>query len=82
MRHFKYFHVPGIDHLGNGIGSLDAKFCTSAAHNYGRIEISCEAFGASGWDITFEEMIKISNWLYQQGINIMHSSCFLLFYKG
>ncbi len=71
MRHFKYFHIPGIDHLGNGIGSLDAKFVTSAAHNYGKTQISCEAFGASGWDITFEEMVKISNWLFQQGINII-----------
>lgn len=71
MRGYKYFHVPGIDHLGNGIGSLDGKFCTSAAHNYGKTTISCESFGASGWDITFEEMIKISNWLFQQGINVI-----------
>lgn len=71
MRGYKYFHIPGIDHLGNGIGSLNAKFCTSASHNYGKTTISCEAFGASGWDITFEEMVKISNWLFQQGINII-----------
>lgn len=71
MRAYKYLHVPGIDHLGNGIGSLDAKFCTSASHNYGKTRISCESFGASGWDITFEEMVKISNWLFQQGINLI-----------
>ncbi len=71
MRMYRDFHVPGIDHLGNGIGSLDAKICSSAAHNYGKNIVSCESFGASGWDITFEEMVKISNWLFQQGINMI-----------
>lgn len=71
MRGYQYFHVPGIDHLGNGIGSLDAKFAVSACHNYGKSRIACEAFGASGWDITFEDMVRISNWLFQQGINLI-----------
>lgn len=70
-RAYKYFQVPGIDHLGNGIGSLDAKFAVSAAHSWGKDRIACEAFGASGWDITYEEMLKISNWLFQQGINLI-----------
>jgi hypothetical protein len=74
MRGYQYFHVPGIDHLGNGIGSLDGKFAVSACHNYGKMRIACEAFGASGWDITYEDMVRISNWLFQQGVNliIMH----------
>lgn len=71
MRMYRDFHIPGIDHLGNGIGSLDAKMCSSAAHNYGKGVVSCESFGAAGWDITFEEMIKISNWLFQQGVNMI-----------
>ena len=74
MRVFRYLHVPGIDHLGNGIGSLDAKFVSSAAHHYGKDRVSCEAFGAAGWDMDYEDMVRISNWLFQQGINliIMH----------
>lgn len=74
LRGYQYFHVPAIDHLGNGIGSLDAKFAVSACHSYGKSRIACEAFGASGWDITYEDMVRISNWLFQQGINliIMH----------
>ncbi len=71
LRGYQYFHVPAIDHLGNGIGSLDAKFAVSACHSYGKSRIGCEAFGASGWDITFEDMVRISNWLFQQGINLM-----------
>jgi len=74
MRGYQYFHIPGIDHLGNGIGSLDAKFAVSACHNYGKSRIACEAFGASGWDMNYEDMVRVSNWLFQQGINliIMH----------
>lgn len=71
LRGYQYFHVPAIDHLGNGIGSLDAKFAVSACHSYGKSRIGCEAFGASGWDITFEDMVRISNWLFQQGINLI-----------
>lgn len=70
MRHYEYFHVPGIDHLGNGIGSLDAKICASAAHNYGKDVVACEAFGACGWEMSYEQMVKISNWLFQQGVNM------------
>lgn len=71
VRGYKYFHVPAIDHLGNGIGSLDAKFAVSACHNYGKMRISCESFGASGWDMNYEDMVRISNWLFQQGINLI-----------
>jgi len=71
IRIFRYLHVPGIDHLGNGIGSLDAKFIASAAHHYGKDRVSCEAFGASGWDMEYESMVRISNWLFQQGINLI-----------
>lgn len=71
VRSYKYLHVPAIDHLGNGLGSLNAKFAVSASLNYGKTRIACEAFGASGWDITFEDMVRISNWLFQQGINLI-----------
>lgn len=71
MRLYRDFHIPGIDHLGNGIGSLDAKICSSAAHNYGKNLVSCESFGASGWDMTFEQIVKIANWLFSQGINML-----------
>lgn len=71
MRYFKYFHIPGVDHLGNGIGSLNIKMGTSAAYNYGRTTIACEAFGGAGWDTTMEDIICISNWLYQQGVNLL-----------
>ena len=69
MRLFRYMHIPGIDHLGNGIGGINAKICSSAAHNYGKRTVASESFGACGWDMTYEELVKISNWLFQQGVN-------------
>lgn len=71
VRAFQYFHVPALDHLGNGIGSLDAKFVVSASHNYGKMRVSCEAFGASGWDMTYEDLVRTTNWLFQQGVNLI-----------
>lgn len=71
LRCIEYLHFPGIDHLGNGIGSLDAKFVASACQHYGKNRIICEAFGAAGWEMSYEEMVAISNWLFQQGINLI-----------
>lgn len=71
MRQYEAMHIPGLDHLGNGIGSLDAKFVVSAARNYGKDRVCCEAFGASGWDTGIEDVIRISNWLIQQGVNMI-----------
>ncbi|MDY3919473.1 MAG: glycosyl hydrolase [Candidatus Limivivens sp.] len=71
MRQYEAMHIPGIDHLGCGIGSLDARFAVSAARNYGKDRVSCEAFGAAGWETGMEEVIRASNWLIQQGINLL-----------
>lgn len=71
MRQYEAMHVPGLDHLGKGIGSLDARFVVSAARNYGKNRICCEAFGASGEDTSIEDVIRVSNWLLQQGVNML-----------
>lgn len=71
MRQYEAMHIPGLDHLGRGIGSLDAKFVVSAARNYGKDRVCCEAFGASGWETGIEDVIRISNWLIQQGVNMI-----------
>lgn len=71
MRQYEAMHIPGLDHLGKGIGSLDARFVVSAARNYGKNRICCEAFGASGEDTDIEDVIRVSNWLLQQGVNML-----------
>jgi len=71
MRQLKELTWPGTDHLGKGIGSLNIKFGASAAHNYGKTNYNCEVFAGCGWDMTFEEYIRIISWLYLQGVQII-----------
>ena len=68
MRQLAAVGRPGIDHLGKGIGSLNIKFASSAAECYGKSGLACEVFAACGWDLTFEEYIRMVTWLYTQGV--------------
>lgn len=71
LRQYKYIDIPCVDHLGKGIGSLNAKFVSAAAHSYGKALTSVEMFAGCGWDMTFEEYIRMITWIYQQGIQII-----------
>jgi hypothetical protein len=68
MRQIRAVSRPGVDHLGKGIGSLNIKFAASAAEVYGKRGLVCEVFAACGWDLTFEEYIRMISWLYSQGV--------------
>ncbi len=82
LRHYRYIHLPSIDHLGNGIGSLDAKVCSSAAHHYGHLTVGAECMGACGWNMDCESVIRITNWLFQQGINHLIPHAFYYSIRG
>lgn len=68
MRQFREVSRPAVDHLGKGIGSLNIRFTTSAAELYGKKTSICEVFAACGWELTFEEYIRMISWLFSQGI--------------
>ncbi len=68
MRQMKCLDIAGADHLGKGIGSLNIKFTSSAARSYGVEKTAVEVFAGCGWDMTFEEYIRIISWMYQQGM--------------
>lgn len=68
MRQVKAMDRPGVDHLGKGIGSLNAKFASSAADAYGKEGLVCEVFAGCGWDLSFEEYLRMVSWLYSQGV--------------
>lgn len=76
LRQLKYMTFPGVDHLGKGIGSLNIKYGSSAAHNYGKTNLHCEVFAGCGWDMTVEEGIRITSWLFQQGVQIIINHAF------
>ena len=71
---------PGIDTLMNqyqeGVnaqfGNVRAvKEVASVANQLGRARTLSEGYGAGGWDLRFEDMKRIGDWLYVLGINTL-----------
>ncbi len=71
LRQNKYLDIPGADHLGKGIGSLNIKYTSTGAHSYGKDMTAVEVFAGCGWDMTFEEYIRMITWMFQQGMRII-----------
>jgi hypothetical protein len=72
---------PGIDILMNQyaedthaqFGNVRAvKELSSVANQLGRTRTLCEAYGAGGWDLRFEDMKRIGDWLYVLGVNTLN----------
>ncbi len=72
--------LPGIDTLMNKYGEdTHAQFgnvravveLASVANQLGRKRTLCEAYGAGGWDLRFEDMKRIGDWLYVLGVNFL-----------
>lgn len=71
---------PAIDNLMNSysedvhaqFGNVRAvKELSSVANQLGRKRTLCEAYGAGGWDMRFEDIKRIGDWLYVLGINTL-----------
>lgn len=82
MRQNKYLDVCGADYLGKGIGSLNIKFTSSAAHSYGKKQTAVEVFAGCGWDMTFEEYTRIITWMFQQGMQTIINHGFFYSDRG
>ena len=72
--------IPGVDCLMNSYSETtnsqfgNIRFCRevgSIAGQYGRQRVLCEAYGAGGWDLRFEDMKRIADWLIANGINLI-----------
>lgn len=82
LRQNRYLDIPGADHLGKGIGSLNIKFVSCGAHSYGKEMTAVEVFAGCGWDMTFEEYIRMITWMYQQGMQIIINHGFFYSDRG
>ncbi len=80
MAMYAWHQRPSIDILMNqyneGVhaqfGNIRAvKELSSAANQLGRTRTLCEAYGAGGWDLRFEDMKRIGDWIYVLGVNTM-----------
>lgn len=80
MAMYAWHQRPAIDCLMNqydeGVNAQfgNARFVrelASVANQMGRQRTLCEAYGAGGWDLRFEDMKRIGDWLYVLGVNTM-----------
>ena len=60
--------APASTTLGKGIGSLNVKFAASAGECYGKEGLQVEVFAGCGWDLSFEEYLRMVSWMYLQGV--------------
>ncbi|MDD2629617.1 MAG: glycosyl hydrolase, partial [Limnochordia bacterium] len=83
MPHYEYMHIPGIDHLIRNINhDIAAKQCSSVAHQLGRRRVLSEMYGASGQNLSFEDMKWIGDWHFVHGINLVNSHLSLYSTRG
>lgn len=82
LRQYRNIDIAGADHLGKGIGSLNIKYAACGAHSYGKEMTAVEVFAGCGWDMTFEEYIRMITWLYQQGMQIIINHGFFYSDRG
>lgn len=82
---------PGIDTLMNQyredthaqFGNARAvRELSSVANQLGRRRTLCEAYGAGGWDLRFEDMKRIGDWLYVLGVNTLNEHLSYITIRG
>ncbi|MBN2473927.1 MAG: hypothetical protein JXB62_04935 [Pirellulales bacterium] len=80
MAMYAWHQRPAIDTLMNeydeGVNAQfgnvrSVKELGSVANQLGRKRTLCEAYGAGGWDLRFEDMKRIGDWLYVLGVNTL-----------
>ncbi|MBN2375709.1 MAG: hypothetical protein JXD22_04870 [Sedimentisphaerales bacterium] len=80
MAMYAWHQRPAIDTLmnqysegtGAQFGNIRAvKELSSVANQLGKKRTLCEAYGAGGWDLRFEDMKGIGDWLYVLGVNTL-----------
>lgn len=80
MAMYAWHQRPAIDILMNQYSEdVHAQFgnvrsvveLASVANQLGRRRTLCEAYGAGGWDLRFEDMKRIGDWIYVLGVNTL-----------
>ncbi len=82
MRQNRYQDIVGADYLGKGIGSLNLKFTSGAAHSYGKNMTAVEIFAGCGWDLTFDEYTRMITFAFQQGMQTIINHGFFYSAEG
>ena len=68
MRHYRSFHIPGIDMLCDGMELATAKQAQSAARQYGRPGVLSELYGVTNWSFDFAGHKRQGDWQTALGV--------------
>jgi hypothetical protein len=91
MAMYAWHQRPAIDNLMNDYSegvhgqfgnSRTVKELASVANQLGRKRTLCEAYGAGGWDLRFEDMKRIGDWLYVLGVNTLNEHLSYITIRG
>ncbi len=91
MAMYAWHQRPAIDTLMNQYSEdTNAQFgnvrsvkeLSSVANQLGRERTLCEAYGAGGWDLRFEDMKRIGDWLYVLGVNTLNEHLSYITIRG
>ena len=91
MAMYAWHQRPAIDTLMNQYSEdVHAQFgnvrsvkeLSSVANQLGRERTLCEAYGAGGWDLRFEDMKRIGDWLYVLGVNTLNEHLSYITIRG
>ena len=72
MPFYEYEHIPGIDWLSRWTGTeLSPKQVSSVAAQLGKKQVITETYGCCGWDVTPDELKRLAEFQYVNGVNLM-----------
>ena len=71
MRSYELMHIPGMDMLTQDSRKYwVAKQLSSVGHQLGKKRLLSELYGATGWQMTFEDYKQVGDWQALFGINV------------
>ncbi len=70
MRSYRAFGIPGIDMLCAEFNFSTAKQCQSAVHQFGRVGMTSELYGVTGWDFDFRGHKLHGDWQAALGVTV------------
>ena len=72
MPFYAYEHIPGIDYLGRSLATdIASRQLDSVCAQLGRKKALSEMFACCGWDVSPNELKRIADLQYVNGVNLM-----------
>lgn len=90
MSYYEYQDWPGIDLLQTGrlreepeeVQEISMLELMSAAQQFGKERVFCEAYGAGGYDSGFEDYKRMADYLFVNGVNFINEHLSYTSYAG